>query len=230
MMGLFRHFLSFFLLVSQVVLAQEYKLYGEVLDQNSRYPISKTLVLLRNLTDYKSYEILTDENGKFEFGVLPEKKYQLEAKNPTYFSYSSDFFEIKDTTEHSRILLTYVMLGQTFALENVSFSLNEPELLPCSFESLEKLFELLRTNPQLVVEIACHTDSRGDDEHSVQITQVQAQKVKDFLVKKGVRQDRLQAVGYGEKFLLNHCSNQIKCSNREHLQNRRTEYTILKIE
>jgi outer membrane protein OmpA-like peptidoglycan-associated protein len=46
-------------------------------------------------------------------------------------------------------------------------------------------------------------------------------------VEKGIEPRRMIAKGYGETKLVNRCKNGVKCSEEEHLKNRRTEFRII---
>ena len=51
----------------------------------------------------------------------------------------------------------------------------------------------------LEVEVQGHTDSRGSDLYNKRLSQRRAQAVVDYLVRKDVDRDRLEAHGYGEE-------------------------------
>jgi len=49
------------------------------------------------------------------------------------------------------------------------------------------------------------------------------------LVRRGVKREKLVAKGYGISRLKNHCAPGVSCSEAEHAQNRRVEYTVLEV-
>ncbi len=79
----------------------------------------------------------------------------------------------------------------------------------------------------MVIELSSHTDSRGNDAYNLDLSQRRANSAKQYLVIKGIDSRRVRAVGYGEKRILNRCTNGVNCSEPEHRINRRTEFTIL---
>ena len=85
----------------------------------------------------------------------------------------------------------------------------------------------MRDNPTLKIELSSHTDSRGSDEYNETLSQRRAQAVVDYLVTRGIARVRMVAQGYGERRLLNRCSNGIACSIAEHQANRRTELEVI---
>lgn len=90
----------------------------------------------------------------------------------------------------------------------------------------ETLLPLLKSKP-ISIELMSHTDSRGNDDYNMSLSQQRANSVVNYLVSKGVSRNRLSAKGYGETRLVNRCSNGVDCSKSEHQKNRRTEFRIL---
>lgn len=89
------------------------------------------------------------------------------------------------------------------------------------------LLKLMREKEGLRIELRSHTDSRGNDEYNMALSQQRAQSVVNYLVNKGIARERLVAKGFGETQLVNRCGNGIECSEAEHQENRRTEFRII---
>jgi len=64
--------------------------------------------------------------------------------------------------------------------------------------SLDKLVETLNDNPNIVIELGSHTDSRASDVYNIDLSNRRAQSVVNYLIEKGIPRDRLIAKGYGE--------------------------------
>ena len=75
--------------------------------------------------------------------------------------------------------------------------------------------------PGLKIEIEGHTDSEGTPERNQRLSDRRAQAVVDFLIKRGVDQAQLQAIGYGETRPL---APNDTTENRA--KNRRIEFTV----
>jgi outer membrane protein OmpA-like peptidoglycan-associated protein len=83
--------------------------------------------------------------------------------------------------------------------EKVHFKSGSAEILPKSFDLLKEVAGILKANPQMgLLRIEGHTDSKGSDETNLKLSQQRAESVKAFLVKEGVDEKRLKAVGMGE--------------------------------
>ena len=87
---------------------------------------------------------------------------------------------------------------------------------------LQKLLEFLTVNHNVVVEIGGHTDSDGTDEHNQVLSDKRAASVRDYLIKRGIKADRLFSHGYGESSPV---ADNLTPAGKK--LNRRTEITIL---
>lgn len=132
-----------------------------------------------------------------------------------------------------------VKKGGDTVWEEVDCRLLEPTLLPVYYEynsakltkASEKVIDdmllpLLQGNNKNI-EIMSHTDSRGNDEYNMSLSQQRANAVVNYLATKGIARARMAAKGYGETRLVNRCSNGVQCSDEDHAKNRRTEFRIL---
>lgn len=119
--------------------------------------------------------------------------------------------------------LQKIEVGEIFILENIYFETGKSELLQSSHSELEKLSELFLKYPQLEVEISGHTDSTGNQNENLILSEGRAKAVVDFLISKGISKEKLNFKGYG--------SNQPIANNETEegrQQNRRVEFKILK--
>ena len=78
--------------------------------------------------------------------------------------------------------------------------------------TLDKLFVTLIDNPDIIVELGSHTDSRGKDKYNLDLSQKSAEAAVEYLVENGINSSRISAKGYGETQLVNSCSNGVRCS------------------
>lgn len=69
-----------------------------------------------------------------------------------------------------------------------------------SKNTLQEIAKILNENQTFKVEVAGHTDSRGEASLNKQISQDRANSVKNILISFGIDENRIKAVGYGEEF------------------------------
>ena len=117
--------------------------------------------------------------------------------------------------------------GKKTIIENILFNTNQYELLPQAKQILDKVILVLNTNKKIKLELSAHTDSKGNDNDNMVLSQMRAKSVREYITSGGIDPERLISVGFGESQLLNKCKNNVPCTELEHSQNRRVEFKIL---
>ncbi len=79
----------------------------------------------------------------------------------------------------------------------VPFRFNHWDLSDRSETALVGLVKELKENEKLGVELEGYTDPTGDGEYNIQLSQRRVETVRRFLVKQGVEQARISAIGLG---------------------------------
>ncbi|HEY1813601.1 MAG TPA: OmpA family protein [Kofleriaceae bacterium] len=105
--------------------------------------------------------------------------------------------------------------------QTIYFDFNKSTIKPVSFALLNEVAQALADNPKIKIEIGGHTDSVGDDNFNLKLSQSRADSVRLYLVKRGIDYARLATKGYGET--------QPIADNRTaegRAQNRRVEFLI----
>ncbi len=188
-------------------------------------PLSdKTLVVVNN-DSQKEYKSKTNEEGKVTIKVPKGNNYKViyrAVNGPVEFK----SFKIPDKEGSLTFQFTAryeEAENQVYTLENVYFDTDKATLRESSNDALQNLLNALKTNPDMEIEIAGHTDSKADAEYNKKLSQRRAESVKQYLVERGISEDRLKAKGYGE-------SEPIATNKTEQgrQKNRRTEVRILK--
>ena len=83
-------------------------------------------------------------------------------------------------------------------LKGVTFATGSATLTSSSLPILNRAAKILIDNPAIKVEIAGHTDNKGLAAVNKRLSQRRANTVMKYLIKKGVKANRLSAKGYGE--------------------------------
>jgi outer membrane protein OmpA-like peptidoglycan-associated protein len=91
-----------------------------------------------------------------------------------------------------------------------------------SINELEELYGLLRKNKAMFIEIDGHTDIVGNGEYNIGLSQRRAERVIEYLVKKGIAKDRLTIKAYGSS--LPAAENE---TEEGRARNRRVEFQVL---
>lgn len=86
----------------------------------------------------------------------------------------------------------------TVVLSTVRFAKNSADLTPEAVSLLDQAAVGLSGDSEIVVEIAGHTDSEGKSNYNLMLSLLRADKVRQYLVGKGISRYRLFVEGYGE--------------------------------
>jgi len=182
--------------------------------------------------DTKSKTIFTkglSKNGKFEysFSDKEEKHYLITLSKEGYVYHKEEVIvpagHENGTKVEKRILLDKIQVGNRYILRNIYYDFDKATLKPESYTELNKLYNFLKENPKMKIEIDGHTDSKGSMEYNQTLSQNRALSVRNYLIKKGIPSDRIVSKGFGKTHPL--ASNDDEEEGRE--LNRRTEFVIL---
>ncbi len=112
--------------------------------------------------------------------------------------------------------------GLVLTLGDVLFDTGKAELKVGALRSLDKLVAFLKENPERDVLIEGHTDSVGNENYNLALSQRRAEAVETALISRGISPRRILARGYGEGYPV--ASNETDAGRQ---QNRRVEIVIL---
>lgn len=105
---------------------------------------------------------------------------------------------------------------------NIQFESGNARISPVSARLLDAVTGVAILCKQFVVEVGGHTDSRGADDFNLKLSQERADSVRAYLIGKGVPEDVLLSVGYGETKPLDPALNA-----EAYDRNRRTEFNVI---
>lgn len=129
-------------------------------------------------------------------------------------------------TEFKVIAQKGFKIGDIIKVDNINYELNKSKLDMKNSRGLKEIIKLLKDN-KISVEIRSHTDSKGSSKYNAELSQERAKSIYDYLVANGVNKYRLKYKGYGETILVNKCKDGVRCSDREHAENRRTDFKVI---
>jgi outer membrane protein OmpA-like peptidoglycan-associated protein len=112
--------------------------------------------------------------------------------------------------------------------EMIYFDFDKSYIRKDASVELDKLIQVMTEYPNMVIKIESHTDSRGKRVYNKYLSDKRAKSTKSYLISKGIDASRIQsAIGYGEEQLINRCDGTVRCTEAEHLLNRRSEFIIV---
>ena len=174
------------------------------------------------------------KTGKFLFILTPGKNYNItyQAQGHLFYSENREISKVSSYYEiNTAISLDPIVVGSKIVLNNIFFDFDKSTLRTLSNVELRNLVLLLKSNPNMKVEISGHTDSKGSADYNQKLSEERAQAVVTRLAENGINADRMQAKGYGKTMPAAPNKKINGSDNPEGRQlNRRVELKITKID
>lgn len=197
------------------------RMKGSVTSSKTGQPIAAKL-------DFKADSVYsTNSNAKGSYAIpIPSTKiYTIVVEAPGYIGVLEklDIHTFEMDQVELNFMLQPIEIGTTVNLKNVLFQVGTTTLLSDSYNELDVVVDLLKSNPKVEIELAGHTDNRGDAKMNLKLSQSRVDKVKAYITSKGVSGKRIKGKGYGGQ-------KPIAGSDSEESRklNRRVEFTIVK--
>ena len=198
-----------------------FRVFGKVTDAKSSRPIQATLTFHSDLL----YTTTASADGRYEVKVPSVNEYSLRVEAGGYVGNFEKLdvrtYELKSLEMNFRLLP--IEIGATVNLKSVLFQQSTYNLLPESNDELDLVVSFLQENPKVEILLTGHTDNRGDKEQNQRLSQKRVDRVKAYLVSKGINGKRISGKGFGgTKPIANNKTEETRRLNR------RVEFTIVK--
>ena len=212
-------------------------LRGTITDKDSGTNLSGAKVTLYDTKNEILNSVVVDSIGEFTFTIECNKDYFIRGEMIDYTSVEklvttpkkSDTITVNlQLNKNIKTATIGKDLGKILDLKPIYFSFNKFTIRKDAKTDLAKVIEVMNEYPSMKIDIRSHTDSIGDDDYNMELSEKRTEAAINYLVEKGsINRDRLTGKGYGETQLINNCDNNSKCSAEKHQLNRRSEFIIL---
>lgn len=138
-------------------------------------------------------------NGRFQASLNPGNDYAIvvfangylnaQAKLSTRGLHQAKEFDVD---------IKSIPTNKPIRIDNINYESGKWDLLPQAKSSLDKLVDLLKLNPEAIIEISSHTDDVGDELFNQELSEKRANSVVQYLTEKGISAKNLNYKGYGE--------------------------------
>ena len=118
-------------------------------------------------------------------------------------------------------------LNDILKLNPIHYDFDKTRILPESIRELKKVRLFMNTKNEVNILVSSHTDSRGSYTYNMDLSLRRSISSIKYLVQNlGVEGDRLNKISYGEFLIDNGCVDDVKCLEKLHRFNRRTDFII----
>ena len=211
-------------------------LQGAISELSNGESIDSALVqLVDKVTNTIIASTYSNKAGLYRFDdIKAYKEYIIQVSKSGYFSKSKPLTTTKcvkisgtDYDYRVDVPLEQIIIGKAIKIENIYFDLNKYNIRKDAAKELDKIVKMLNENPEIIIELSSHTDARGSDASNMTLSDNRAKSSAQYIISKGISKERITGKGYGESRLVNDCGNNVKCSEKLHQQNRRTEFSVV---
>jgi len=161
----------------------------------------EALVEITNLSTNEKIvkRIRTGKDGKLKLKLRNGTQYEISVKPKGYAFYNTTVNLVDEDADYSlNAKLQPLKKNTKFELHDINFETNSADLNQSSFEELDKLVELMKTNPLMKIEISAHTDDVGSKIYNLKLSERRATSVKEYLFDKEIPESQIVSKGYGE--------------------------------
>ncbi|MEN8185720.1 MAG: OmpA family protein [Bacteroidota bacterium] len=208
---------------------------GVVVDKISGKPIANAFVTLFDSEGKKVKRVETIVSGEFKFDLDCGETYKLSGNKFGFFdneitltTNQENGFDNKVTLRLEEKEFVEKRGKEMINVASIEFTLNKSDIRDESKDELAKVVRLMDKYPNMVIEFGAHTDARAPDYYNLRLTQRRAQETVGYLISLGADPRRILGKGYGETDLINGCKNNVRCTEIEHQENRRTEFVVIR--
>lgn len=162
------------------------------------------------------------DDGSYEFDLIQNNDYLLVFQGDDFFRIEEKL-HLNSDTNISRV--TPSIKYNKWKFQTLEFEGNKADIEPSMEKDLDKVMDFLVDHPTFKVKISGHTDSDGNEESNLKLSQKRADAIKSYIIKKGkIEKSRIEAVGYGnsKKIIQQELTEEDK-----HL-NRRVEFELIR--
>lgn len=170
---------------------------GYVLDRDEE-PVPNAVIRIVG-DDGSNQKAVGKSDGTFRFNLQRGVKYVMMAGAKGYMNGKQEF--VSDMAEEdAEYSVDFILAAMTKpqVIENIFYDFDKASLRAESKAALDSMVTILKDNPQIVIEMASHTDRWGSEEYNLKLSDRRAQSVVDYLISAGIDKSRLMPKGYGK--------------------------------
>lgn len=171
----------------------------------------------------------SDARGQVSYRVECNREYTIQASMQ---GYESNTFAVAKANGGQKRVDAALQPIQSIVTENevrlnsIFFEFNKHNITREGAFELDKLVQVMQQNPQMVIMVKSHADSRGSDTYNLELSDRRARATVQYIRSKGITGARISGKGYGETEPKVACGE--NCTEEQHAMNRRSEFIIVK--
>ncbi|WP_400075551.1 OmpA family protein [Winogradskyella sp. R77965] len=199
-----------------------------VLDDKTREPVGGASVSLFDSEGNKMVSKTTNAEGVAEFIIECEEDTELEV---IMDGFDSKKVPVKGSSEEENSVqisldpIEKLIVAEKINLAPIFFEFDKSNITDQAAFELDKLVQIMKKYPEMIVIANSHTDERGPESYNTRLSERRAKTTIQYVISQGIDESRISGSGKGELEPKIDCSN--GCTRDQHAENRRSEFIIV---
>jgi outer membrane protein OmpA-like peptidoglycan-associated protein/5-hydroxyisourate hydrolase-like protein (transthyretin family) len=131
-----------------------------------------------------------------------------------------------NTSRNESTSLDEKTLEATLTLPSLYYRTDKYAVARERSRQLDSVAAFMKANRQYKLVISSYTDSRQSHWYNEQLSAKRSQTARQYLITRGIEKKRIVAKYFGERKLVNDCTDGVFCDESQHQQNRRTDFFL----
>lgn len=146
-----------------------------------------------------AFTVVAKSNGQYRVVIPSTKAYSIDVERQGFVNVVErlDLKTVQLNALELNFSLQPIEVGTLVKLKSVLFNMGTTTLLEESYAELDAVVDFLKANPKVEIELEGHTDNRGDAKKNLALSQQRVDKIKSYLVNKGILGRRVKGKGFG---------------------------------
>lgn len=197
-----------------------------------RIPNARISVLAAG-TDSVVAEAEARSDGRYWVVLAPDQDYTILGNRRGFFTGRNEMSQapagtVLPDTVNADVELVDIALDRIFKV--IKYEFDRANINVIGKKELAEIAFFLQDNPEISLELASHTDSRGSKRYNLKLSEKRAKASKEYLITRNIAPGRIDSRGFGEERLTNQCRDGMPCTKEQHAENRRTEVKVVRID
>ncbi len=203
------------------------RIMGKTYDQLTKLILPEVFVTLKDSTGTVIESTISDKDGMYIFKeVACETTYSITGSKAKHDPDTRPAVTTDEPDGDLRVDL--YLIPFEIKIRPIYFDYDKSFIRPDAASELNRIVDIMKEYPKMIIKIESHTDSRGKDAYNMALSDRRAKSTRDYIISQGIESSRIaSAIGYGESQLVNECTNGVKCTKEEHQKNRRSRFIIV---
>lgn len=171
----------------------------------------------------------SNEKGIVQYSVECGTNYSLQISADYYETVTVELVKSNEKETTTKVQLAseeVIITDKEVILKSIYFNFNKSNITAQGAKEIDKLVNVMKKYPEMVIFVKSHTDSKGNNDYNMNLSEQRAQATVQYIISRGIAKERISGKGFGATEPKLDCGK--KCTDDDHGKNRRSEFLIIK--